>query len=47
MASPEHVAMLEQGVKSWNVWREQNPEDKPDLRNTDLREVGTTGLLES
>lgn len=32
----EHVAILNQGVGSWNQWREKNPEVKPDLSHTNL-----------
>jgi uncharacterized protein YjbI with pentapeptide repeats len=31
MANPEHVAILKQGVKAWNKWRDDNPEIIPDL----------------
>lgn len=31
MASPDHVAMLNHGVESWNKWRKDNPSEKPDL----------------
>ena len=37
MANPEHVKYLKQGVKTWNIWREQNPNKKPDLSKADLR----------
>ena len=36
MADKEHVALLKQGVNSWNEWRENNPEIKPDLSNSNL-----------
>ncbi len=32
MANPEHLAVLEQGVKAWNKWRETNLGTLPDLR---------------
>jgi hypothetical protein len=31
MANDEHVALLKQGVDAWNVWREENPDIRPDL----------------
>jgi hypothetical protein len=31
MANPEHLKILEQGVKTWNRWREQNPKAIPEL----------------
>lgn len=37
MANPEHLALLKQGVETWNQWRKKNPSVAPDLRNADLR----------
>src|SRR5262245_2069313 len=37
MANDEHVALLKQGVKVWNAWRNENPEIRPDLSGADLR----------
>ncbi len=31
MANPEHLAILKQGVRQWNEWREEHPEVRPDL----------------
>jgi uncharacterized protein YjbI with pentapeptide repeats len=39
MANPEHVAILKQGVKVWNEWREENPQVRPALSGADLRRV--------
>nr|BBH86413.1 hypothetical protein KTC_11640 [Thermosporothrix sp. COM3] len=36
MANPDHLAMLEQGVKRWNQWRTEHPEIVPDLEGADL-----------
>ncbi len=36
MANPEHLAILKQGVKVWNEWREQNRDVRPDLNRADL-----------
>jgi uncharacterized protein YjbI with pentapeptide repeats len=36
MADKEHVALLKQGVNSWNEWRENNPEIRPDLSKANL-----------
>jgi uncharacterized protein YjbI with pentapeptide repeats len=36
MADEEHVALLKQGVKIWNKWREENPDISPDLNGADL-----------
>jgi hypothetical protein len=38
MANPEHLAILNQGVKAWNEWREANFTSLPDLFEADLRE---------
>lgn len=39
MANPEHLAILAQGVESWNEWRRELFEITPDLRRADLREA--------
>jgi hypothetical protein len=31
MAKEEHLALLKQGVKVWNAWRDENPGVRPDL----------------
>jgi uncharacterized protein YjbI with pentapeptide repeats len=31
MANEEHLAILKQGVKAWNKWRDENPRIRPDL----------------
>ena len=31
MANEEQLALLKQGVKQWNEWREQYPDIQPDL----------------
>ncbi len=36
MANPEHLEQLKKGVKSWNAWREENPNIKPDLNEISL-----------
>ncbi|HKP52633.1 MAG TPA: toll/interleukin-1 receptor domain-containing protein [Chloroflexia bacterium] len=36
MANPKHLAILEQGVKAWNEWREENPDITPNLVEADL-----------
>jgi hypothetical protein len=36
MANPEHLKILKQGVKAWNKWRKENPNDIPDLSGADL-----------
>jgi hypothetical protein len=40
MANDEHVKILKQGVKAWNEWRGENPDDLPDLRGAYLVGVG-------
>jgi hypothetical protein len=39
MANEEHLAILKQGVKEWNVWREKNLTITPNLRGADLNSV--------
>ncbi len=36
MAKEEHFAILKQGVRFWNEWREMHPEIIPDLTNIDF-----------
>jgi uncharacterized protein YjbI with pentapeptide repeats len=36
VANSEHIEILRQGVEAWNRWRDDNPELKPDLSDTDL-----------
>jgi pentapeptide repeat protein len=36
MANDEHVAILKQGVDSWNAWRGENPEITPYLGAANL-----------
>jgi hypothetical protein len=36
MANPEHLAILEQGVDTWNKWWTENPAIRPDLSCADL-----------
>jgi uncharacterized protein YjbI with pentapeptide repeats len=36
MANPEHLQILQQGVKAWNQWREQHEDIIPDLGGADL-----------
>ena len=44
MANPEHVAILDNGVKVWNKWRRENPEIKPDLSNSDFSDRVLSGV---
>jgi|HubBroStandDraft_2_1064218.scaffolds.fasta_scaffold3761495_1 hypothetical protein len=37
MANPELLAILEQGVETWNTWREDHPGMEPYLRGADLQ----------
>jgi hypothetical protein len=48
MANEEHLAILKQGVKVWNRWREENPSILPDLSTAyisrvDLSEANLSG----
>ena len=35
--NPEHLAVLRQGLEVWNLWREQNPDIRPNLFKADLK----------
>ena len=37
MADEEHLRILRQGVNTWNKWREEHPDFRPDLSEADLR----------
>lgn len=37
MADPHHLEILLKGRDSWNLWRMENPDIKPDLSNAGLR----------
>jgi uncharacterized protein YjbI with pentapeptide repeats len=43
MANEEHLAILLQGVDVWNVWREENPDVRPDLSQANLSRVNLSG----
>lgn len=36
MANTHHVELAKQGAKSWNTWRRDHPNEKPDLKGADL-----------
>jgi uncharacterized protein YjbI with pentapeptide repeats len=36
MANEEHLRILRQGVDTWNKWREEHPDIRPDLTGADL-----------
>ena len=37
MANEEHLAILNQGVETWNAWHLRNPDVTPDFRGANLR----------
>ena len=37
MAIEEHLNKIKQGVDVWNKWRENNPDETPDLSKADIR----------
>jgi uncharacterized protein YjbI with pentapeptide repeats len=45
MANEEHVALLKQGVKVWNKWREKTPNIKPDLHKANLHKADLRGAI--
>jgi uncharacterized protein YjbI with pentapeptide repeats len=36
MAREQHITLLRQGFKVWNIWRQQNPQIIPELKGADL-----------
>ena len=43
MANKKHLEILKKGVKAWNEWREENPEEKPDLSGANLIRADLSG----
>jgi uncharacterized protein YjbI with pentapeptide repeats len=43
MPNDEHLALLLQGVVTWNTWRDRNPNIQPDLSRADLHGVDLHG----
>ena len=43
MANPEHLKILKQGVESWNKWRKENPDVRPDLSEANLIGANRSG----
>jgi uncharacterized protein YjbI with pentapeptide repeats len=39
MASEEHIALLRQGTREWNLWRRRNKRIRPDLSGADLSDM--------
>src|SRR5688500_8201938 len=44
MANPEHLKILKQGIAAWNEWRQEYPDERPSLREADLRALDLSGL---
>lgn len=44
MPNAQHVAILDEGVKVWNRWRKNNPDEEPDLSSLNLREEDLRGI---
>src|SRR5262249_13960752 len=47
MANDEHVRLLKQGVAAWSVWRDENPDIRPDLSGANLRGRTSAGQTSS
>lgn len=43
MANHKHVEILAQGVRAWNLWRQQDANIKPNLSGTNLYQAKLTG----
>jgi len=44
MANEKHLDLIKQGVEVWNQWRQENPEEKPDLSKSNLRGADLRGV---
>ena len=45
MADAEHLAILKKGTPTWNEWRRQNRQVRPDLTDANLADADLTGAL--
>jgi uncharacterized protein YjbI with pentapeptide repeats len=45
MADKKHLEILEQGVETWNKWREENPYVRPDLSKANLEGAMLSGAV--
>ncbi len=43
MANPEHVEKIQEGVKAWNEWRDENPNLAGDLSGADIHDLDLVG----
>jgi hypothetical protein len=43
MANPDHLQILQQGVKAWNAWRDQHTDIEPDLGGAALYRADLRG----
>jgi uncharacterized protein YjbI with pentapeptide repeats len=41
---PEHIALLDRGIESWNIWRLSNPSILPNLSRANLRDKYLSGF---
>ena len=44
MANPEHLAKLKEGAFAWNRWRQECPEESPDLSGAHLESMQLRGF---
>jgi uncharacterized protein YjbI with pentapeptide repeats len=44
MANPEHIEILFKGADTWNKWRRENPEVRPNLAKTNIRDASLRGM---
>lgn len=44
MADKNHIAILKSGVQTWNEWRRENPNIKPNLREIDISNQDLRGI---
>ena len=43
MGYDDHLAQLMKGVAAWNAWRNENPNDLPNLSEADFLEASLSG----
>lgn len=44
MANQEHLNILKHGLETWNRWRYEHPDIRPELSGTDLNGANFSGI---
>jgi uncharacterized protein YjbI with pentapeptide repeats len=44
LSDKQHLAILKDGVRTWNLWRREHPDIRPNLRESDLSNANLVGV---